>query len=240
MLRIAVCDDMPDVLSQMKDVIQNWENGSTHVLVETFQDADTLLSAHNTAAFDIILLDVIMPFLNGLEAARELRRFDRNVKIVFLTTSPEFAVDSYVVKANNYLLKPVTATTLCQCLDEIYTEILEQKKYITIKGIYAVHRISVGKIVYIEAQNKQVLFVLSDGTSFQATQPLYSFEDKLLLSDGFYRCHRSYIVNIYHISKYTQKEITMCSGSIIPISRNYQKNFESVYFAAMFGRAGDL
>ena len=73
--------------------------------------------------FDIILLDVVMPLLNGIEAANELREKDKNVKIVFLTSSPEFAVASYTVKASNYLLKPVEPAKLFACLDELIIEI---------------------------------------------------------------------------------------------------------------------
>ena len=240
MLRIAICDDMPEALSQIKDMILHWNSGPEQLIVHTFQDADALLSAHAASSFDIIFLDVIMPLLNGIEAARELRQLDRNVKIVFLTTSSEYAMESYTVKANNYLLKPVISEVLHRCLDELHEEILAQEKHITIRGTNAVHRIPIGKIEYIEAQNKQVLFVLTDGTTFQAAQPLYSLEDKLLVTDGFFKCHRSYIVNLYQIATFTLKEIHMNSGHTIPISRSYHKEFESVYFAAMFGKAGDL
>jgi len=72
-----------------------------------------------------------------------------------------------------------------------------------------------------------------------AIDPLYTYEDKLLLKDGFYKCNRSYIVNIYKIDTYTPKEIIMRSGYRIPISRSYHKKFESVYFELLFGQAGD-
>ncbi|MBR2503403.1 MAG: LytTR family transcriptional regulator DNA-binding domain-containing protein, partial [Oscillospiraceae bacterium] len=109
----------------------------------------------------------------------------------------------------------------------------------TVKGFYAVHRIPLDSIEYAEAQNKQIVFTLQDGTEIKTGEPLHILENKLLAEYGFFRCHRSYIVNINHISTYTNKEITMSSGCRIPISRSCQKNFESAYFQFIFGSAGE-
>lgn len=207
--------------------------------VETFEDADSLLTAHNSKPFDIILLDVIMPLLNGIEAAREIRQHDKSVKIVFLTTSPEFAVDSYTVKANNYLLKPVDPEKLYACLQELVEEMQKDPKTIVIKSAKALHHVDVKNIEYLEAQNKHVLFALSDGTTITSIEPLYSYEDQLPLADGFFKCSRSYIVNIHRIDTYTTKEIQMQSGYRISISRNCHKEFEAAYFEVLFGKDGD-
>ena len=91
----------------------------------------------------------------------------------------------------------------------------------------------------MEAQNKKVLFFLVDGRVIEANEPLYVFEDILNLNDGFYKCSRSYIVNIHHIDMYTAKEIRMRSGAIIPVSRGYHKDFEAAYFSVLFGKAGE-
>ena len=217
----------------------HWDSGPRDTCVEIFEDADSLLQAHAEMPFDIILLDVVMPLLGGIEAAREIRQFDKNVKIVFLTTSPDFAVDSYTVKANNYLLKPVVPEVLFRCLDELYEQIRQQEQCIAIRSGTAVHRVRVQDIEYVEAQNKQVLFSLTEGRSIQSLEPLYAWEDKLLLAGDFYKCHRSYMVNMYHIETYTMKEIKMRSGCRIPISRSCHKDFETAYFALLFGKEGD-
>ena len=148
MLRVAICDDM---------------------FIDLFSDGDSLMVSHIARPFDIILRDIIMPMLNGIDTAAEIRKLDKSVKIVFLTSSAEFAVDSYKVHADNYLLKPVDPESLYSCLD-----------------------------------------------------------------DGFFKCHRSYIVNIYHIDTYTQKVIRMKSGAHIPISRDCHTAFETTFFNLMF------
>lgn len=239
MLRVAICDDLQVFLNHIKKTLLNWEGRPNDMCVQTFEDADSLLTAHNSKPFDIILLDVIMPLLNGIEAAREIRQHDQSVKIVFLTTSPEFAVDSYTVKANNYLLKPVDPEKLYACLQELVEEMQKDPKTIVIKSAKALHHVDVKNIEYLEAQNKHVLFALSDGTTITSIEPLYSYEDQLPLADGFFKCSRSYIVNIHRIDTYTTKEIQMQSGYRISISRNCHKEFEAAYFEVLFGKDGD-
>ena len=239
-MRISICDDSPDFLTHAAALLTGWNCQPDTLVTEVFEDGDALIHAHMSAPFDIILLDVIMPLLNGIEAAREIRQHDKTVKIVFLTTSPEFAVDSYTVKASNYLLKPLAPERLYRCLEELAEELRQSARSITVKSPNAVHRVEIARIEYVEAQNKHVLFSLSDGRTIPSTEPLYTYESKLLLADGFFKCSRSYIVNLHRIDTYTSKEIKMASGCRIPISRNCHREFEAAYFSVIFGKAGDL
>jgi len=239
MLRIAVCDDNADFVKQAANFISTWPSKPANTLCQAFFNGDELLNAHNAAPFDIILLDIIMPLINGIETAREIRQHDKNVKLIFLTSSPEYAVESYTVKANNYLLKPIDSSTLYKCLDELVLELSHNAKTITVRGLYSIHKIPLDHIEYVEAQNKHILFVLQDHTVVETTEPLYIHEKALPLTDGFFKCHRSYIVNINCIDTYSSKEIKMQSGCHIPISRNCHKDFENAYFSIMFGKAGE-
>ena len=91
-----------------------------------------------------------------------------------------------------------------------------------------------------ERPEAQVEISLTDGRVIETGDPLYVFEDLLNLEDGFYKCSRSYIVNIHRIDTYTLKEVKMRSGYRIPISRKNQKEFENTYFSVTFGKAGDM
>lgn len=106
-MRIALCDDEPEQLKQMRSLILGWDECPGDLAVSCYENGDVLLRAHNAAPFDIVFLDVIMPLLNGMEIAKELRKSDKSVKLVFLTSSPDYAVDAFGVKASNYLLKPL-------------------------------------------------------------------------------------------------------------------------------------
>lgn len=239
-MKIAICDDCPDFLQQVVSMLHLWPNKPDDLQYKCFSDGDALLTAHSESPFEIILIDVVMPLLNGIETAKELRTLDKNVKIVFLTSSPEYAVESYTVKASNYLLKPLCAEAFYCCLDELYAALRQSARSIIVRSVYAVHRLETDSIEFVEAQNKRSLFSLSNGTTIESVQPLYSFEDKLPLTDGFCKCHRSYIVNIHQISTYSTKEITMRSGCCIPISRTYHKEFEKAYFSVIFSEAGEV
>lgn len=240
MLRIAVCDDNPIFLQQISNIIMLWKANMPHTVCETFDNADALIFSHKSMPFDIIFLDILMPMLNGIDAAKEIRNHDKKTKIIFLTSSSEYAVESYTVKAYNYLLKPVSEATLFSCLDELAAELSLNAQTITIKGLYAMQKVSLDEIMYVEAQNKHIIFTLTNGTTIKTTEPLHTYQDILTLNDGFFKCHRSYIVNIYHIDTYTLKEIKMSSGYSIPVSRNCQKAFEAAYFNTLFGKAGDM
>ena len=95
-LRIAVCDDSPIFLNKTKTYIETWSANTGHaVQIFTYDNGDALIEAHKDCHMDIIFLDIIMPLLNGMDTARELRQHDRAVQIIFLTSSPEFALESF-------------------------------------------------------------------------------------------------------------------------------------------------
>lgn len=236
MLRIAICDDMPDFLKQAKELVSEWKKDSDDLFIELFSDGASLIDAHLKNPFDIILLDIVMPLVNGIDTAAQIRKNDKSVKLAFLTSSPEYAIESYSVHANGYILKPLERSKLYHCLDDLYESIEDNTKYLLVKEANLVHRIELRNIEYVEAQGKHVIFLLSDKNQIKSSEPFYVYENILTVRDGFFKCHRSYLVNIFRISQYTPKEITTRSGIRIPISRNAHKDFEAVYFDTMFER----
>lgn len=239
-MRIAVCDDQEACLLQVRQLILDWQNQPEDLTVHFYEDGDTLLQAHAAAPYDILLLDVVMPLLSGMDTARELRQTDKNVKIVFLTSSPEFALEGYAVKASNYLLKPLDPEKFHGCLNELSSELQQNARCINVKSSGSVSRVAIDAIEYIESQNKHILFVLSDGRTIRSAEPLYAFEDKLQIQEGFFKPSRGFLVNLHRIDTYTPKEIRMGSGARIPISRGSHREFEAAYFSVIFGKAGDL
>lgn len=238
-MKIALCDDSVDQLEQIRHMILQWDNRPADLVISCFDNGDSLLQAHCAEPFDIIFLDVIMPLLSGMETAKELRQTDKTVKVVFLTTSAEYAVEAFTVKASSYLLKPLVPEKLHGCLDELSQELQSSARTICVRSAHALYRISVSNIEYIESQNKRIIFVLSNGQSISSSEPLYAYESKLTLEDGFFKCSRSFIVNIYRIDTFTAKEIRTQSGARIPISRSCHREFEQAYFSVLFGKAGD-
>ena len=175
-----------------------------------------------------------MPLQSGIDTAKELRQSDNAVKIIFLTSSPEFALDSYEVKAQGYLLKPVTYEKVKEILDECSHSFDEEPKNIVLKTAFGYQKLYFHDIEYAEAQNKRVVFFLRTGKTVEAAQPLHSLEDRITENDGFFKCHRSYLVYLPNVDHFSMTEIITKTGRSIPIARGYGKSFKEAYFTFVF------
>lgn len=235
MLRFAICDDDEKCAADTELMIENWSaDTSTQTQVQSFNNGDELIREIENAKYDIIFLDIYMPLLNGMEAAKEIREKDKTVKIIFLTTSPEFALQSYSVKATDYCIKPITYQKLKEILDDCTAANRQEPESLTLKTVGGYQKIYLHDIEYIEAQNKRVFFFLKSGRVVEVIQSLYTFETWLSDSKGFFKCHRSYLVYLPNVDYFNNTEIKTKSGRRIPISRGYGKAFQDAYFAMMF------
>jgi len=234
LLRIAICDDDSMFVSQTKDLLEQWPGRPGDLRIHTFTSGDTLVQAHARLSFDVILLDMVMPLLDGMETAREIRLTDPIVKIIFLTSSPEFALESYSVKASNYLLKPVDPDALYQSFDELLLEYQKVEKYILIHSASGTYRVRLDEIECVEAQRKHTLLMLIKGKTIHCTDPLNVLESELLKEEHFLQCHRSYIININSIRFMSPSDIETDSGYRVPISRSNRNEFTKLYFDRMF------
>lgn len=180
------------------------------------------------------MLDMIMPLVNGMDTARELRQSDTAVRLVFLTSSPEFALESYEVRAFDYLLKPVTYERVAQLLDELSSLRPAATDELVIKTSFGHHALRLSDIEYAEARNKHVVFHLRDGRDIEALEPFRSIEDRLAQNATFFKCHRSYQVNLRNIDHFNRTEIVMRSGACIPLARSCKQGFQDAYFAVRF------
>lgn len=235
MIRIAVCDDSPLAIRTTVQMISRWsEQRGMPVDICSFENGDSLISKCAASPADVIFLDIIMPLLNGIDAARELRLCNSSSRIVFLTSSPEFALESYEVKAQNYILKPVTYEKLAEVLDGCARDLNEEPDNIVLRTNFGYQKIYLYDIEYAEAQNKQVIFYLRDGKSIEALEQLRVFESRLTVDSGFFKCHRSYLLCMANVDRFSSLEIITRSGRSIPIARGYAKAFKEAYFTYMF------
>ena len=132
---IAVCDDQIEELEKVKELLDTWrtERGSS-MHYKTYRSAAELLDAARRERFTLYLLDVLMPGMTGMDAAREIRTFDAAAEIVFLTTSPGFAYESYGVRAIDYLLKPLNSKLLYPVLDRLHRREQKPQDGLTVKS----------------------------------------------------------------------------------------------------------
>ncbi|RYD04112.1 hypothetical protein N752_16145 [Desulforamulus aquiferis] len=234
-MHIAICDDDKEELVRISSFLEKYNREHNASLTyKTFHSGVDLLSTVKSGDYALYLLDVIMPAVNGMEAAKEIRSFDTEAKIVFLTSSPEFAVASYTVKAMDYILKPVGEGRLFGVLNELMTDSQKPQQGLTVKSKNCITRILFSRLVYVEVMNKQVYFHLSDKSVREVTARLSEFEQTLLARPEFMRVHRSYIVNLCQINELTSNGLTTHQGKSIPISRILYKEVRDAYVKQLF------
>lgn len=235
-MKIAVCDDERQFIDAVCTLLKQWAGEhNIKLTLCPFTNGDDLINAHRTECMDLIILDVIMPLLSGIDTAKELRHDDSDVPIIFLTSSKEFAIDSYEVKAFYYLMKPVVREKLFPVMDDFLKKYNSQKITFTAHTSTGFCKIAIDDVDYLEAQNKRVIVHMTDGRTIEIREQLSTCENVFLPDNGFFRCHRSYIVNLNHVEQFTKTELCTSQNATIPISRSSYDAFKDTYFNYMFG-----
>ena len=165
---IAVCDDQIEELEKLTALLQAWQSDRrSDVRFQTFRSGGQLLDAARAERFTLYLLDVLMPGMTGMDAAREIRSFDAAADIIFLTTSPGFAYESYGVRAAEYLLKPINAKLLYPVLDKLYLRDQKPQDGLTVKSNGMLVRLPFSQLSYVEVNGKHLFFNMADGTVYE-------------------------------------------------------------------------
>lgn len=219
MITIAICDDDNSQINALKKMLTEW---NSHTIINEYNSAEQFLFNYPDASCDLLLLDIEMGDMNGMELAKELRAKGDMLPIIFITGFSQFISDGYDVEALHYLLKPVDKKKLFQVLDRYSCRHKSDSRIILPSGNESVLVVS-DDIVYLEAFGKKTQITLNDGKEIICTCGLSDVSEKL--GQGFVSCHRSYVVNIGAIRKISRTEITMDSGKKIPLSR---RSYDSV------------
>ena len=191
-------------------------------------------SAAREEPFTLYLLDVLMPGMDGMAAAREIRQFDAAAALVFLTSTPDFAYESYAVHALSYLLKPITPQALYPILDQLYRKELQPQDGLTLKAGKVLFRVPFSQLVYVEVNQKHLYFNLTDGSVREVPGVLRQYEAQLLAREEFMRIHRSYIVNMLQVAAFAPTEVRTFSGKSLPVSRLLYPQLQKDYLALLF------
>ncbi len=232
-MKIAICDDDKTEQLQILELLEEYfKEGKNKPTIKTFSSSIELASIARYEQFDLYLLDVIMPVLNGIELAKEIRGFDKVSDIIFLTSSPEFAVESYTVKAANYLVKPIQKAAFFQALDDISEKRMEESgKSIIVKSSFGVHKIYLSGLIYVEAMNRKVIYYLKNGEQITTAERFSSVCDILMQNSEFILPHRSFLVNMNYIRSITTTDMHLQNNKIIPLAQRRVADIKKHYLA---------
>lgn len=237
MIKIAFCDDDGSALNDLHELLALYRaEKNTEIDEYTFQSPLELLSEiERGIRFDILFLDILMPGENGIDVATEIRNYDKNVKIIFLTSSSEFAVQSYTVNAFYYQLKPICTESFARLMDAVLTQCeKEQANSLILHCKTGITRIKPAQLEYCEVIHRTLFIHLTSGKVLECIGSLAELEKQLVPYGSFLRPHRSYLVNLEYIQNLSYRAITMSCLAEIPIPRGKYNEIKNAFLEYAF------
>lgn len=198
MLHIAIVEDDPGYVQQLQEYLARYSRESgTAVETTVFTDGDEIVEGYR-AQFDLILLDVEMPFLDGMTAAEEIRKRDTEVVIIFITNMAQYAIKGYAVDALDYVLKPVSYFAFTQRLERAIERMRRrERKFLVIPIKGGSQKVDVSHLYYVESQGHTLLYHTASGV-YSSTGTMKEVETRL---SGLHFCrgNNGYLINLEHV-----------------------------------------
>ncbi len=237
MIKLAFCDDELSALHAFQTLLESYraDRGLEIEYTAFHSPLDLLVDFERGSRYDILFLDVLMPGETGIDAAAEIRRLDGSVKIIFLTSSAEFAVESYTVGAFFYQLKPLRKENLYQVMDAALAACeKERASSLILQCKSGITRVDPRRVEYCEVIHRTLLIRLSSGKVLESSGSLDELSRQLLPYGSFLRVHRSYLVNMDHVQSLSYKAITMNCQTEIPIPRGKYNEIKNAFLEYAF------
>lgn len=243
MYRIAFCDDDKTVLSELNFLLEKYRRKSKiqiecSVYNSPF-DLTCELDRRKERPFDILFLDVLMPGQNGISVAKEIRKCNKKIKIIFLTSSSDFAVQSYTVNAFYYQMKPILEESFFALMDSVLKECVKNENpSLLLNCKNGVTRIKLCDLEYCEVRGRTLNFHLHGGTVLQSNGRMDNLWQSICEQKQFARPHRSFIVNMDFIQNISSNSITLTSLERIPVPRSKFAEVKNQYLDFAFQERG--
>ena len=235
-MKIVVCDDSIEDLTEIERLLTKYKeiNSNTNLEVEQFSHAAKLYQKiQEKELADIYILDMIMSEKTGIDIGTLIRSSNRQSVIVYITSSDDFALEAYGVRAVRYLLKPVSEEQFFEALDyALSLTKLETEKIYPVKTKNGLVAIPYSKIEYIENYSRVLNIFQTDGESVKSIFIRKSFDEEIreIAQDKrFMQVHKSFLINMNYVNKLTHNTILMESGKSIPISKKRVVNVRKEY-----------
>lgn len=238
MLYIAVCDDMENDRRELRAFLEAYfiQNPYAYSITDYITGEALCDDCIEGSRFDLIFLDIFMEGMSGIEAARQLREYDRQSAIIFLTTTPDFALESYDVRAYGYLVKPLDMKKAQRLMDVYLREEYagRQKTLLVREGSRGV-RIAYREIEYIES-NRNLLLIHLENEEIHRIYAKLDEVERELNGHGFLRCHQSFLINMERV-RAALDDFIMESGTHVPIRQRGAKAIRDSYFEYILSQA---
>ena len=215
--RIAIVDDNQIDREFLHAQAQSWaEQNSRTLQAELFASAEEFLFHYaEHKDYDILLLDIEMPGMDGVTMARRIRKENETVQIVFITGYSEYISEGYEVAALHYLMKPVNTNKLRQVLDRAADKLQRNERYLTLELSGEVVRLPLYQIRWAEV--RQNYLTIHAKAEYTVKMTLSELESRL--DDRFFRAGRSFIINLAEVRSVTRQEVRLSDGTAIPLPR---------------------
>lgn len=243
-VRIAICDDDALCREELRRYIREYlDRNASPISLTVFDNGiDLLEEAERLGGFDVYVLDVLMPRLNGIDLGLRLRQRDMNCKILYLTSSPDYALPAFKAKASDYLLKPVKKAELFAALDEVLATLSErQSKSLVIKTRDNSVKVTFDSIQYAQLDGKTVCYHLVSGKIIESTTIRTGFGEavqEILRDSRFFMCSTSLVVNLYHIHTVDNDMLVFHNGHKLYLSRRASRELRSIWSNFWFNEEG--
>ncbi len=225
--RIAICDDEQNQIEYITSIVASWSAHEGHGCeIRTFASAEAFLFEYEEdKAYDILLLDVEMKNINGIELAKRIRKDNNRAEIIFITSHFEFVGEGYEVDALHYLIKPISAEKLTQVLTKAAEKLSVEPPSVVISCEGETVKLYEADILYVESFLHYIVIHTKDN-EYKIKENISVFENKV--SDVFYRIHRSYLVSLKYITRISRTSVNI-GNTELPLSRGKYDNINRAF-----------
>lgn len=226
-LHIAICEDDAAALVHITGLVKEWaKKRDFFVRISEFPHAEGFWFQYaEEQSFDVLLLDIEMGEMSGVELAKRIRESDRELQIIFVTGYMEYIAQGYDVEALHYLLKPVSLQKLEPVLDRASKRAGEKTRCLFLSAGDGTVRLPLYEIRYLEVQKNYVTVHAKEAYTVKRT--LREMEKEL--DDSFYRTGRSYMVNLRYVVRISRNEVALKDGERLPLSRGFYEGLNRAF-----------
>jgi len=243
MISVAICDDMADQLTVTSNLTEEYiKTHNVDMKVSWFSHPDQLLTTLQTERFHVYILDIVMPMVNGIQLGREIRKSDIEAQIIYVTTEPQFALESFSSNPLNYLIKPISKElffdTMSLALSKVTENIQKVLRIKTSNGIRALNHADIVCCEYIKHTVRYTTTKADYIITVTMREPFADIVAPLFEDYRFIQPHTSYVINMSRVERMTKDAFYMQGGAVVPIAQKRYTQTSDSYLDYLLNKGG--